>query len=302
MRKSPGLYSLTKHSVFAVVLTTLTGVFGAPFMRIIRQTHGPMRFWLVALFTTAVASLTGGFWASLCLGACWMVVGLYCELESRGAKWQIAGTLSLFITAGVGAFLAQQELVHSGVKSWPTFVSLVKEKLAVLDSYGMSKVEPDMLAAQMPSGAVILLVLCLALSIILEKRVYRWFHVPRERVVSQLKPLEFRLPDLWQWVTLIAFLFSFVDFGSKALQVLGTNILNVSVVLYFFQGLAILEVLLNSLRLGVIPRAVAYVLLIGQLFFVLSAVGFLDFWIDFRGRLKKFVSKAGSDSHYGGPV
>ena len=68
--------------------------------------------------------------------------------------------------------------------------------------------------------------------------------------------------------------------------------MNISLVLYFFQGLAVLEVLLNALKAGMFTRVVVYFFLVGQLFFVLSAVGLIDYWADFRRRLSKPGSAA----------
>ncbi|ASD65333.1 hypothetical protein [Bdellovibrio bacteriovorus] len=84
-----------------------------------------------------------------------------------------------------------------------------------------------------------------------------------------------------------AFLLTMVSFGGKAIAILAVNILNVAIVLYFFQGLAVLEVFLNSMRAGLFIRVLTYIILVGQLLPILAVVGLIDYWVDFRARLRK---------------
>jgi hypothetical protein len=114
-------------------------------------------------------------------------------------------------------------------------------------------------------------------------------------VASQLKLLEFRVPDFVIWIAMTAFLLTMENFNVKALEILGLNIVNVCTVLYFFQGLAIIEVSLRSFRAGALLRAVTYLLLVGQLFPAVSAIGLIDYWVDFRKRLKKMRLASGKN-------
>ncbi|MBO9668271.1 MAG: DUF2232 domain-containing protein, partial [Bdellovibrio sp.] len=82
-------------------------------------------------------------------------------------------------------------------------------------------------------------------------------------------------------------LLTMVSFGGKAIAILAVNIVNVALVLYFFQGLAVLEVLLNSMRAGTFTRVLVYIILVGQLVLILSIVGLIDYWLDFRGRIRR---------------
>jgi uncharacterized protein YybS (DUF2232 family) len=59
-------------------------------------------------------------------------------------------------------------------------------------------------------------------------------------------------------------------------------------VIYLFQGLAVLEVSFLAFRIGTFWKVLIYVLVVGQLFFLLSAVGVIDYWVDFRQRLTKW--------------
>lgn len=303
MRGSRRISQLWLPALAAVLLTLLTGVFGAPFVRLLRHSQGGPVFWALGAVITALFFGTGAGAAGVFVASVWITVGAYSEFENRGWGWKRASALSLSLGALAGAAAFAALLKQAGIVTWDAFVALVSEKTAlVLPPDLASTADISVLVQQIPSAWVILLVLCLGNALIFERRLFAWFGLPRERVASGLRLLEFRLPDPLLWITLTAFLVTMVNFDSKALAAVGANVVNVSVVLYFFQGLAVLEVLLNSMRAGAFMRMAVYVILVGQLFFVLSAVGLIDFWVDFRRRLPGSGKRAGNDHRAGGSV
>jgi hypothetical protein len=272
----------------SVVLSLLTVVLGAPLMRVLRKTYGARAYWILGLVITV------GFWLmkapalSVFVGSIWMTLGVYMELEGKGLRWSVSGLLAvisgtLFFT-GATVF----NLVNSGVHNLAEAETLVKQFTDKL-----YEVNPDLhldaglLVQLIPSAVVTILVVALGIGLIFERRAFSWSKLPRERVASQLKLLEFRLPDFLVWVAMAAFLLTMENFHVKALEILGLNIVNVLTVLYFFQGLAILEVSLRSFKAGALLRAAIYIILVGQLFPLVSAIGLIDYWVDFRKRLKK---------------
>lgn len=78
---------------------------------------------------------------------------------------------------------------------------------------------------------------------------------------------------------------------NKGLKLLGINGLIVMVVIYFFQGIAIVSFYFDKKGFPKILRGILYSLIALQQFVLLLVVaaGFLDLWIDFR-RLKKGVN------------
>jgi hypothetical protein len=149
------------------------------------------------------------------------------------------------------------------------------------------KLDASVILQQVPSAIAIILILALGVGLIFERRVFSWLNLPREKIASQLKLLEYRVPDFFIWVAMTAFLLTMVSFGGKAIGILAVNIVNVALVLYFFQGLAVLEVLLSSMRAGTFTRILMYIILIGQLVLILSIVGLIDYWLDFRTRIRR---------------
>ncbi len=123
----------------------------------------------------------------------------------------------------------------------------------------------------------------LALALILEQPFGRIFRLPLEKIEG-LNLLGFKLPDSFIWIAMISFLFSFLDIGQKDLSLIATNIVNIMVVLYFFQGLAVVEAFFTALKLGFFIRFITYVVFLIQLFFLVAGIGLIDYWLEFRKR------------------
>lgn len=295
MKKTASVQKFITISSLSILLSMLTVVFGAPLLRVLRKAFGPLPFWVLGLLVTGSAWLLNAQPLALFLGSVWMTLGAYMEMEQRGIGWWISGLLSLAVgslASGLGILVAFKK---NGINTYAEVLKLVETfTQRVTEMNPAVKLDPEVLAQQIPSAVVIVLLLALGVGFIFERRVFSWLNLPRERTASQLKLLEYRVPDYVIWVAMIAFLLTMVSFGGKAIAILAVNIVNVAIVLYFFQGLAVLEVFLNSMRAGVFTRFLMYIILVGQLLLVLSIIGLIDYWVDFRGRIKKMTT-AGSN-------
>ncbi len=286
--KNPSRKFLTIFSI-SVMLSLLTVVFGTPLMRVLRVTYGALAYWLLGAGVMLLFWLIDAPVLSVFVGSIWMTLGIYMELERKGLRWAVSASIgiiagSLFFT---GASLISLERL--GVRSFAAAEAFVKQFITgkVLAMNPDLQLDAGLLIQLIPSAVVTILVVALGIGLIFERRVFSWLNLPRERMASQLKLLEFRVPDFMIWVAMGAFLLTMENFNVKALEVLGMNVVNVVTVLYFFQGVAILEVSLRSFKAGALVRAAIYIIMVGQLFPVVSAVGLIDYWVDFRKRLRK---------------
>ncbi len=288
MKKTATSQKFITISSLSILLSMLTVVMGAPLLRVLRKAYGPIAFWVLGTMVTGAAWLLNAQPLALFLGAIWMTLGAYMEMEQRGFGWWISGLLSVSlgsVAAGLGILGAFK---RNGINTYAEVQRLVEQfAQKVQDMNPAVKLDAGSLLQQVPSAVIIILVLALGLGLIFERRVFSWLNLPREKIASQLKLLEYRLPDYFIWVAMIAFLLTMVSFGGKAIAVLAVNILNVAIVLYFFQGLAVLEVFLNSMRAGVFMRVLTYIILVGQMLPLLAVVGLIDYWVDFRSRLRR---------------
>ncbi|MFN8790205.1 MAG: DUF2232 domain-containing protein [Bdellovibrionales bacterium] len=286
MKKSWTSFSIMVFAGYALTLLSL--FWGAPFIRVLRARYGALIFWLTGIvFSLAMAN----FWF---VGASvWITIGLFSELEARGVRWFLNGFLSLLAGTGVLAAGILQKLEQLNLDTTAKLAEAVK---AFINERTLLTIPAEFdfegLVYQLPSLAIIAVVLTLAHGLIFEKSVYRWFRVPRERYAAKVRLLEFQLPDAFVWTAMVAFLGSTLEWKY---QWIGTNILNVCVALFFFQGLAVLESFFKALRVGIFVRALGYFLFVFQLFIVLAFVGFIDFWIGFRNRFRK-IPTSGQDN------
>jgi hypothetical protein len=281
-KRPQGLYFL-----WAVLLTLFTGIFGAPFLRLIAKTHGQLVYWFVGLVFTLALVLGALYPIAIMFGSIWLVIGLYSGLEARGLRWASCGALAITVPTVIGGIFSTIYIRSLELRSWTDFIESAAQKItAAWPLAPLPEAEIKMLVQQLPSVAVTMLILSLGTALIFESTIFNWAKAPRLRTANQLKPLEFKLPDFCVWIALFGVAFSLIELGSEAAVVFGMNILNIAVALYFFQGLAVMEVGLRVYRVGAFTRMVIYFLMVGQLFFVLSVIGLADYWLDLRRRMR----------------
>lgn len=293
MKKTATAQKFITISSLSILLSMMTVVLGAPLLRVLRKAYGPLAFWILGLLVTGAAWLLNAQPLALFLGSVWMTLGAYMEMEQRGLGWWISGLLSVAagsLATGLGLFGAFKK---NGINTYAEVQGLAEKFAQQVQTMNPTvKLDPAILVQQVPSAVVIVLIVTLGVGLIFERRVFSWLNLPREKIASQLKLLEYRVPDYVIWVAMTAFLLTMVSFGGKATAILAVNIVNVCIVLYFFQGLAVLEVFLNSIRAGVFTRVLTYIILVGQMLLILSVVGLIDYWVDFRGRIRRMNKPA----------
>jgi hypothetical protein len=294
--------SITRLSVLssiAVLMSALTVVFGTPFLRVIRNVYGSLIFWgLVFLFLCGTTLLKAD-WLSFIVGSVWITTGISLELEKRKVSFLTNSIVSLitgFIMSATGLLVVLKRL---GVTDLARATEYFQEAVKPLVKGQMNQeVDYAALVLQMPSMLFIVLLLSLAIGFLMERRIRFWFRLTKRRsgkeYVYKFDFLKFKVSDKLIWVALFSLLFSVLgEFGPnfKTLETVGSNLVNVFIVVYFFQGLAVLEHILIQIRAGVFLRTFSYFIFLGQLFLVLSIVGFLDFWFDFRGKIKLGINR-----------
>lgn len=281
-------------SFLSVSLTALTGVLGAPLARVLRKSFGRNIFWLIGVSATASLVVAKAFPLSVLVASVWMTLGVYAELEQKGRNWWLTSSLSILcgiITAFLGALAVMSS---KGLEPWVVLTKTAEEFAAQLEKVNPQvKIDAQLLVQQAPSAIVIMVLLTLGLGLIFERRAFRWFQLPNEKTSSQLKLLDYRVPDIFIWITMSSFLLTMASGGWKVIAIVAMNVVNVSVVLYFFQGIAVIETLLVSIRAGFFTRALTYFLMIGQMLVLVSALGFFDYWLDLRQRLRNWKQKSG---------
>lgn len=289
------LSRLSVMSSIAVLMSVLTVIFGTPFLRVIRNVYGSLTFWGLVFLFLGGTTLLKADWLSFIVGSVWLTTGISLELEKRKVSFLANSILSLtigFAICSAGLWGVLQKL---GVTDLARATEYFQEAVKPLVK---GQVNPEMdytaLVLQVPSMLFIVLLLSLAIGFLMERRIRFWFRMTKQGYVYKFDFLKFRVSDKLIWVALFSLLLTTLGgFGSdfRTLETVGSNLVYVFMVVYFFQGLAILEHVLIQIRAGVFLRTLSYFIFLGQLFLVLSIVGFLDFWFDFRAKIKLGINR-----------
>jgi hypothetical protein len=278
--------------VAGTILTTLFVFLGTPILRVLRGVFGSWRYWLSGLIVTGLL-LSGGqgfLLIAFLLASLWITVGVYQEFEERGrGNLWMAGiaiiTGSVFMILGpilISRFFGVDltEVLKASLVEVGKQLSGGKG----LEEMGLSA---DILVSRIPSTVILMQMTSLAFALMLDRRAALLMGVRFERVASEMRLLELRLPDIFIWITMLSFLFSFILAKETLGAVAAINVFAVMMGLYFFQGLAVMEVSFLVYKIGNFSKMLIYFLVVGQLFFLLSAVGVIDYWVDFRQRMRK---------------
>lgn len=279
--------------VSAAVMTALFTILGTPMLRVLRNVFGPTKYWISGFFVTAllIAVSPSTMIFALLLASLWITVGVYQEFEERG----YGNFWSALLSVGIGSaviLLSPMIWAHMmGLDLSGTIKTSLDDLLKQfsngksLSEFGIST---EGIVNQIPSMTIGIHITSLAFALMLDRKTGFLFGLPYERMASQMRLLEFRLPDSMIWVAMFSFLFSFIKMPEAWMSVAALNVFNVMMGLYMFQGLAVLELSFLAFRIGSLARLLIYVFVVGQLFFLLSAVGLIDYWVDFRQRLKRW--------------
>lgn len=272
--------------VWSVLLTVVTVVFAAPVMFCYRRLAGPWIYWiscllLAVVFFAAQWKLLAGGWLLMCL-----LTGIFRELDRRGFTLFTATGVSLFITSVVfgSAFWIWTQEVG---KQWYAELAAVIEKLlneSQLFQTSEVKIVVDDIVQQVPSALIILLMFATFLIVLFERRITRLFGLVAgpDRRLS-----EFKLPDALIWVLIPSLLAGLWEHGNETLHMIGANILNVCVFAYFFQGLSVMAKAFTVYKVGLIWRIFITMIMVIQLFWLVSIIGISDYWFNWRARMMK---------------
>lgn len=289
MNKTANIPKFILLTALAMILSIVTVVMGAPILRVLRKAYGPLVYWIVGLMMVSLLWLIQAQELAVYIASVWMTLGAYVELEHKGLGWWKSGLASLALGTTAAMLGASSVFRLRGLEPITEL-----QKFAEKFVGNLKQVNPQMeidamtLVQQIPSAIVVVLAVTLGFGLIFESRAFALSNLPRVKVATQLKLLEYRVPEFFIWIAMTAFLLTMVSFGGRFTTILALNVMNVSVVLYFFQGLAVTETFLNTVRAGFFTRFLTYLLFVGQLFAVVSAIGLIDYWVDFRKRFQKW--------------
>jgi hypothetical protein len=276
------LFSALFLQISCVILTMSTGIFGAAPLLLLRRTTDTLNFIFLQLLTITVALYFKAQLLSLMLLSLSVLVIVHIALEKK----PILTKAVCAVLASAGTFLLLLFLwVHfkEQMAFWDWLTKQMEFYFAQTKSIvGNLNIDVDTLTHQIPSLFVTIFALNLWIAVLFDART--------QKRTGYLKPQveikNFRTPEAFIWVVIVSLLFSFVKMPVPGLQEAALNVLNVSLLLYFFQGLSVLSYLMEILNFGSLLKMIVYFIFIAQLLLPIC-LGILDFWLNFRNRLSK---------------
>ncbi len=295
MKKNTKAAKFLLLSLLSAVISALFQCFGAPFVRVTRIVYGAKAFWIAGVVYAALLSFVSPLFGCMVAGI-WMSVGFYTEFEFRGRtsftyallSTVMSLTLSLILPVVImnsmgGSVLEAMDITKQSL------IDTIKTTMNGNTSFYLGPISIDLqnIVYLLPSLIFVVYAYSIAFALIFGQRTAVMMNEKVTKIASGLRLLDFKLPDYMIWVAMISFLLSFYTLKNQFITYTALNIFNISLSIYLLQGIAILEVLLLVFRAGFFLRMFVYVFIVGQLFFLFGFVGIVDYWVDFRRRLKK---------------
>lgn len=288
--------SQTKKIWILGLMAALVSVFfsfmGAPFVRAFFAKTKSEIFWIVGLILVGTLFLVQLTLGAIYVGAVWMTLGCYSELETRGVSWKKTGAAAVFL----GMFFAT--IMFFIFSKTTLFTDIIKEMtepllLTLNQLLPEKKYTPEEILVFMPGIFSSVLVSTIAAGLAFESRIFELFQMRREKTVTGLRWLEFRWPDLFLWLSLTGFFLALVNLDgmvpldiAKQIKLIALNISIFSLVGFFIQGLVVIEFLSRFYRFGQFTKLTVYLIIFVWAGPLVSLMGLTDYWVDFRKRVR----------------
>ncbi len=275
-----------------LLLAMLTPVLAAVPMRLVRQGYGRGPYWIGHLVGAGILVLAGLSGLAFGYAVLLLLIGAYSELEEAGGSIFVTSLLAIFCTAGIVATSAAVWMKYKNIEP----LQFVKTQLETYNSHAVkwdmqASLNADSILPLLPAIALVFLVLSLAAGLVWERGASRWVRLPQSAQKLRMDLTSYRVPDVFVWVTMVAILGAFTQHKIAWFEVVSENLLVALITIYFFQGLAIIVRSFRAFRVSPYWQFFFYLLIVLQLVPLVSLLGYVDFWLDFRLRLAKKVSE-----------
>jgi hypothetical protein len=268
-------------------MTLLTIVLGALPLRLLRVNYSAVLYWAGCLGVSAALFASGQVLMAAAFATLTLLIGIYSEAEKQYSSTFASGSVAVLATSG---------LVTAAVAIWSdvtktNLIQAVKQVAEAITARAVEmnpqlEVKADVLAWQAPSFVVVVLILALGAALMWERRGRKWFAL-NQAVTKPSSLLAFHVPAPFVWIAIASAAAALIQHNVGWLQVLGLNILNIIVAIYFLQGMAVIGNMFQTFKVSPFWQTLWYIMLFLQLFPIVAFVGFIDFWFEFRERLNK---------------
>ena len=270
------------------VAMSITVVFLAPFpLMLLRRNGGRMSFFIstgiVGLLLCLLAPpVTAGYFLASAILA--LVLS---EAEDQNLGYTNSFFVALLVLLGFGAMATGFAMNHYGFEPVSFFTDQINTGLSQLSLPSGVSVDKGALIKQVPSALLIMVIFSIWINSILVTRfemLLGWTASFQRHKFLNSELRGWKLPDFFVWIALLSIGGTFFEIEPMWLHWVAANVLNVVIMLYFFQGLAVIVNFFTVKKVSPLWRAIAYVLIFSQLFLMVAFIGFADLWLEFRKR------------------
>lgn len=273
------------------IFSGILAPFPAAYNRLI---HGRASSLIVLLgATTAITALFGIFAGCLYLSLCGMIGLLMPELLLRGLSgsraifWTTVANLLIF-SAGFIAYstfsgINLQQLISTEI------ANSMKQAVTLYEKSGVTGEDLELLKGSMSTAADLLqrLYPALATSMVAVIAGCNLILLKKTTAKTSINVAigdfsTFRNPDLLVWILILTGFLLLLPVSLITTPAL--NILLLIIMLYFFQGMAVIAALITKHSVPIFVRVILYAMLIIQpyLLAIIAGIGLFDLWGDFR--------------------
>lgn len=290
MDKTQRIIRIIFFSVWAVFMTGVTYVLGAPSLKVLRRRLGRLPYWALTLLMVAGLFAVHSKFLALSFLTLVMLMGVFEEFEDMGFSFQASTFYTVLINALLSAGGFALWVSRTGPAWKQSLSGAIEDLIKPLTSMSPNfRVDVMEIMVQLPSIVMIMWLIAIYVAVVLEARMSGGEVVP---IATTSVPLRtqlaaFRLPDVTIWIFILSLLGSFGNFKAPALELVAVNAMNVCMVLFFFQGIAVVGRLFAAVRMSAFWQTLFMIVIVLQLFLFVSLLGLLDYWLDFRTRLAK---------------
>lgn len=226
-----------------------------------------------------------GVWVDLvAIPLLWLLTVVVAEIYRQFAAtaWMVNGAGLLGIVLVLGAYLVLGDpAVH-----WMTLLNEHLRPLLVKAQVAQNEAGLDALIAAMSQVMTGGIAAFISVLMIVSTLLARWWQAMLFNPGGFRKEFyELRLGRVMAWVMLLLIAASLIGEFS-----LTTNLVTVVWLLFFFQGMAVIHGLIAQIGMSSAWLVSIYMLLVLMPYYaapVISGLGFMDTWFDFRGRLQR---------------
>lgn len=272
-------------------MTLLTIILGALPLRLLRVNYGGVMYWVGCLLVSGALFAVGQVLIAAAFATLALLIGIYSEAEKQYASTFSSGAIAVLATSGL---LAASIAVWSDLTKTNLFQA-VKNVAGTIVARAVEmnpqlELKSDVLAWQAPSFVIVVMILALGAALMWERRGRRWFGLA-EAVTKPSNLLAFKVPAYFVWIAIASGAAALIQHEISWLNMLGMNLLNIVVAIYFMQGMAVIGQMFQTYKISPFWQTFWYIVLFLQLFPLVAMTGFADFWFEFRDRLKKKKTK-----------